>query len=250
MKILLTNDDGVFSKGIEVLFLALSEEHEVTIVAPETEQSAVGHAITWLDPLRVNMVNRNGKFFGYALKGTPADCVKIAISELIDPPPGIVVSGINLGANVGVNVIYSGTVSAATEAAVLGIPSIAVSIDSFTPVSFSAATGFIPKLVAMVGKEGLPPGVCLNVNIPDLPADKICGVRVTRQGNLKCLEKYDRRVDPRNHVYYWLTNESIQQDEDPGADSHALALGYISVTPIHHDLTNYPMLKRLREWGL
>ena len=249
MKILLTNDDGVFSKGIEALFLALSVEHEVTIVAPETEQSAVGHAITWLDPLRVNMVNRNGHFFGYALKGTPADCVKIAISELMDPPPGIVVSGINLGANVGVNVIYSGTVSAATEAAVLGIPSIAVSIDSFKPASFSAATEFIPKLVALVGKEGLPPGVCLNVNIPDLPTDKICGVRVTRQGTLKCLEKYDRRIDPRNHVYYWLTNESVQQDEDPYADSRALALGYISVTPIHHDLTNYPMLKKLREWG-
>jgi len=250
MKILLTNDDGVFSKGIEALFQALSVEHEVTIVAPETEQSAVGHAITWLDPLRVNTVNRNGNFFGYALKGTPADCVKIAISELLDSPPGIVVSGINLGANVGVNVIYSGTVSAATEAAVLGIPSIAVSIDSFMPASFSAAAEFIPKLVALVGKEGLPPGVCLNVNIPDLPAGKIRGVSVTRQGNLKCIERYDRRIDPRSHVYYWLTNTSVQQDENSDADSHALALGYISVTPIHHDLTDYPMIDKLRQWCL
>jgi len=250
MKILLTNDDGVFAKGIETLYLALSEEHEVTVVAPETEQSAVGHAITWLDPLRLNMVNRNGHFFGYALKGTPADCVKIAITELMDPPPDIVVSGINLGANVGVNVIYSGTVSAATEAAVLGIPSIAVSIDSFKPVDFNAFTGFIQKLVALVGIQGLPPGVCLNVNIPDLPADKIRGVRVTRQGNLKCLERYDRRIDPRNHVYYWLTNTSVQKDENPDSDSCALADGYISVTPIHHDLTNYPMLEKLRQWRL
>jgi 5'-nucleotidase len=250
MKILLTNDDGVFAKGIETLYLALAQDHEVTVVAPETEQSAVGHAITWLDPLRLNMVNRNGHFFGYALKGTPADCVKIAITELMDPPPQIVVSGINLGANVGVNVIYSGTVSAATEAAVLGIPSIAVSIDSFRPAGFSAATGFIVKLVAMVGEEGLPPGVCLNVNVPDLPADKIRGVRVTRQGNLKCLERYDRRVDPRNHVYYWLTNTSVQQDENPDSDSCALAEGYISVTPIHHDLTNYPMIDKLRQWRL
>ncbi len=250
MKILLTNDDGIFSKGIETLYLALYVEHDVTVVAPETEQSAVGHAITWLDPLRVNVVKRNGHFFGHALKGTPADCVKIAVSELMDPPPDIVVSGINLGANVGVNVIYSGTVSAATEAAVLGIPSIAVSIDSFMPLSFSAATEFVPKLVALVGKQGLPPGVCLNVNIPDLPGDKIRGVRITRQGSLKCLEKYDRRIDPRNHVYYWLINESIQQDEDPDADSCALALGYISVTPIQHDLTNYPMLERLRQWRL
>ena len=249
MKILLTNDDGVFAKGIETLYMALSMEHEVTVVAPETEQSAVGHAITWLEPLRVNMVNRNGHFFGHALKGTPADCVKIAVAELMDPPPEIVVSGINLGANVGVNVIYSGTVSAATEAAVLGIPSIAVSIDSFAPVSFSAATEFIPKLVALVGRKGLPPGVCLNVNIPDLPAEKILGVRVTRQGNLKCLERYDRRIDPRNHVYYWLTNTSIQEDDDPDADSGALAMGYISVTPIHHDLTNYSMLENLRQWS-
>ncbi len=250
MKILLTNDDGVYSKGIEALYLALSEEHEVTVVAPETEQSAVGHAITWVSPLRIKTVNRNGHYFGYALNGTPADCVKIAVNELMDPPPEIVVSGINLGANVGVNVIYSGTVSAATEAAVLGVPSIAVSIDSFTPLTFSGATEFIPKLVIMVGKEGLPRGVCLNVNVPDLPAAQIRGIRVTRQGNLKCIEKYDRRIDPRNNVYYWLANESIQQDESPDADSCALAKGYISVTPIHHDLTNYPMLEKLSGWRL
>ena len=158
MKILLTNDDGVFAKGIETLFTALSVDHEVTVVAPETEQSAVGHAITWLEPLRVNMVNRNGHFFGYALKGTPADCVKIAITELMDAPPEIVVSGINLGANVGVNVIYSGTVSAATEAAVLGIPSIAVSVDSFQPIDFNASAQFIQKLVPQVGRGGCRPG--------------------------------------------------------------------------------------------
>jgi 5'-nucleotidase len=250
MKILLTNDDGVFAKGIETLYTALSADHEVTVVAPETEQSAVGHAITWLEPLRVNMVNRNGHFFGYALKGTPADCVKIAIAELMNPPPEIVVSGINLGANVGVNVIYSGTVSAATEAAVFGVPSIAVSVDSFQPVDFSACADFVKKLVPIVGKQGLPPGICLNVNIPNLPAEKIRGVRVTRQGNLRCLERYDRRIDPRNHVYYWLTNTSVQQDENPESDSHALMEGYISVTPIHHDLTNYPMLEKLRLWQL
>ena len=246
----MTNDDGIFSKGIEALFHALCVGHDVTVVAPETEQSAVGHAITFLEPLRVNMVNRNGRFFGYALRGTPADCVKIAVSELMDPPPDMVVSGINLGANVGVDVIYSGTVSAATEAAVLGIPSIAVSIDSFAADSFSGATEFIPKLVALTAKEGLPPGVCLNVNVPNLPAEKIRGVRITRQSHQRYVEKYDRRIDPRNHVYYWLTNESIVRDEDPGGDSCAIASGYISVTPIHHDLTSYPALERLKAWGL
>lgn len=248
MKLLLTNDDGIFSKGIETLFHALCVEHEVTVVAPEAEQSAIGHAITILEPLRVNMVNRNGQFFGYALKGTPADCVKIAVSELMDPAPEIVVSGINLGANVGVDVIYSGTVSAATEAAVLDIPSIAVSIDSFAPASLSAAAEFIPKLVALAVKEGLPRGVCLNVNVPNLPAEKIRGVRITRQGTQRYLEKYDRRIDPRNHVYYWLANESVARDDDPESDSCALAEGYISVTPIHHDLTSYASLEKLREW--
>ncbi|MEM5788426.1 MAG: 5'/3'-nucleotidase SurE, partial [Syntrophobacteraceae bacterium] len=173
MKILLTNDDGIFAKGIEAIYLALAADHDVTVVAPETEQSAVGHAITWLDPLRVKPVNRNGTFFGYALSGTPADCVKIAINELLIPRPQMVISGINLGANVGVNVIYSGTVSAATEGAVLGIPSIAVSFDSFTPSDFSAATEFIPRLVDLVDRHGLPPGISLNVNIPDLPAAEV-----------------------------------------------------------------------------
>ncbi len=250
MRILLTNDDGIYAKGIEVLYTALSKEHEVTVVAPETEQSAVGHAITWLNPLRVNLVNRNGSFFGYALTGTPADCVKIAINELLDQIPHLVVSGINLGANVGVNVIYSGTVSAATEGAVLGIPSIAVSIDAFEPTDFSAAEKFIPKLVNMVGERSLPPGVSLNVNIPNLSAPEVRGVRVTHQGRMKSLERYDRRIDPRNHIYYWLCNSLIEKDADPSADSSALADGFISVTPIQHDLTSYPMLDGLKGWDL
>ncbi|MCE5336217.1 MAG: 5'/3'-nucleotidase SurE [Desulfobacteraceae bacterium] len=250
MRILLTNDDGIFAKGIETLHAALAGSHEVTVIAPETEQSAVGHAITWLNPLRVNAVNRNGHFFGYALTGTPADCVKIAVTELMNPPPQMVVSGINLGANVGVNLIYSGTVSAATEATVLGIPAIAVSMDAFSPTDFTAATEIVPRLVEMVAREGLPPGVCLNVNIPDLPADEVRGIKFTRQGNRKCIEKYDRRCDPRNHLYYWLTNSEIRLDEDPEADSSVLAAGYVSVTPIHHDLTNYPMLQKLKGWRL
>ncbi len=249
MRILLTNDDGIFAKGIETLYLALFRENDITVIAPETEQSAVGHAITWLDPLRINAVNRNGDFFGYALRGTPADCVKIGVNELMNPPPDMVISGINLGANVGVNVIYSGTVSAATEAAVLGIPAIAFSMDSFNPGDLSAATTCVPRIVAQVAKHGLPPGLCLNVNIPCLPADEIRGIRITRQGSMKCLERYDRRIDPRNHLYYWLLNSAIQPDDDPDADSAALAEGYISITPIHHDLTNYPMLQRLREWS-
>ncbi len=250
MKILLTNDDGIFSKGIEALFLALSVEHEVMVVAPETEQSAVGHAITFLNPLRLKQVKRNGTLFGYALDGTPADCVKIALAQLIEPPPQVVVSGINLGANVGVNVIYSGTVSAATEAAVLGVPSVAVSIDSFDTLDFSAATQFISKLLRHMEKEPFPPGVSLNVNVPDVPADQVKGVRITHQGTLRCVESYDRRVDPRNNEYYWLCNSAILEDRDPDSDSKAIAEHYISVTPIHHNLTHHPSLEVLRKWDI
>jgi 5'-nucleotidase len=250
MRVLLTNDDGIYAKGIESLYIALSRDHAVTVVAPETEQSAVGHAITWLDPLRITPVNRNGHFFGHALNGTPADCIKIAIAELLPSPPDVVVSGINMGANVGVNVIYSGTVSAATEAAILGIPAVAVSIDSFSPRDFSSATEFIPRLLKAIEKEGMPPGVCLNVNVPDVPAEEVNGIRITHQGSMKCVEKYDRRVDPRSHVYYWLCNSAIQPDLDPSADSSALAGKYISITPIHHDLTHYGMIDVLKKWEI
>jgi 5'-nucleotidase len=248
MRILLTNDDGIYSKGIEALYFALAEDHDVTVVAPETEQSAVGHAITWLDPLRVDKVNRNGSFFGYALSGTPADCVKIAVTELMIPPPQVVVSGINLGANVGVNVIYSGTVSAATEAAVLGVPSVAVSIDSFKPDDFSAVSEFIPRLLKIIERDGLPEGMSLNVNVPNLAARDIQGVRITHQGKKKHLERYDRRLDPRGHAYYWLCNSTFTQDTDPLSDSLALEEGYISVTPIQYDLTRHEMLDKLKQW--
>ncbi len=250
MRVLITNDDGIFAKGIETLYLVLKKQHEVTVVAPETEQSAVGHAITMIDPLRVKAVNRNGSFFGYALNGTPADCVKLAVTELVKPVPQLVVSGINLGANIGVNVIYSGTVSAATEGTLLGIPSIAVSLDSFEGDHFRTAAGFILELIKQVEEFGLPPGVLLNVNVPNIPADEVRGVRVTRQGEAKFLDHYDRRVDPRNHVYYWLCGSIQGADPDTDTDAYAVAANYISVTPIHYDLTHYPMLETLKGWPL
>jgi 5'-nucleotidase len=250
MRVLLTNDDGIFAKGIETLYLALQNEHDVTVVAPETEQSAVGHAITMIDPLRVKAVNRNGTFFGYALNGTPADCVKLAITELLKPPPEIVVSGINMGANVGVNVIYSGTVSAATEGTLLGIPSIAVSLDAFESNNFEPAAAFILQLIQLVERFALPPGVLLNVNVPNINEEQIRGVRITRQGEAKFLDHYDRRVDPRNHVYYWLCGSIQSADPETDTDAFAIAGNYISVTPIHYDLTNYAMLEALKQWPL
>ena len=250
MRILLTNDDGIWAKGIEALFEALSGDHEVTVVAPETEQSAVGHAITFLEPLKVKPVKRNGRFFGYALNGTPADYVKLAVRELIKPEPELVVSGINLGANVGVNVIYSGTVSAATEGAVLGLTALAVSIDAFQPRDFRAATAVVLELIAKIERYGLPPGVSLNVNVPDLPPELVRGCRVTHQGDLKFFESYDRRIDPRQNVYYWLTGSAPLPDQDPGCDGDVLARHYISITPVRYDLTAYAALDALKTWGL
>ena len=249
MKILLTNDDGIYSKGIEVLHKHLSKDHEVAVVAPETEQSAVGHAITLTDPLLVKSVNRNGIFFGYAVKGTPADCVKLAINELVEQQPDLVVSGINLGANVGINVIYSGTVSAATEGAILGVPSIAISINTFKDANFEPAARFARLLAKQVNKYGLPLHTSLNVNVPAIPENEIKGVRVTRQGVTRFVESFDRRVDPRENVYYWQCGSTPSLQEDDDTDACALARNYISITPIHHDLTNYDFLRSLRSWS-
>ncbi len=250
MRILLTNDDGIFAKGIEALHEALSRYHDVYVIAPETERSAVGHAITFLDPLLVKPVKRNGAFFGYACTGTPADCVKLGICELMRPLPDVVVSGINLGANVGINVLYSGTVSAATEGAILGFPAIAVSIDSFEPQDFSGATGAVLHLLSIIENRGLPRGVCLNVNVPNLSSKDIRGMRITHQGRLIYQENYERRIDPRNRVYYWLTGSVQEVENSPDADVQALADGYISITPIQHDLTHHAMLAELKRWGL
>ena len=250
MRILLTNDDGIYAKGIEALYEALKKEHDVFVVAPETEQSAVGHAITFLDPLRVKPVKRNGAFFGHACSGTPADCVKLAVRELMRPLPDVVVSGINLGANVGINVLYSGTVSAATEGAILGFPAVAVSIDSFQPTDFRAATDAVMEILEHIRIHGLPKGVSLNVNVPNIPPEKVQGIRITHQGKLTYQENYDRRVDPRNRVYYWLTGSVVATENRPDADVQALRDHYVSVTPIQHDLTHYPMLEELRSWGL
>jgi 5'-nucleotidase len=243
MRILLTNDDGIYAKGIEALHEHLSKDHDVVVVAPETEQSAVGHAITLTDPLRVKSINRNGAFFGYAVKGTPADCVKLAINELVELAPDLVVSGINLGANVGINVIYSGTVSAATEGTILGVPAIAFSINSFRDPDFEPAARFARLLVRQVGEHGLPPHTSLNVNVPAIPESKIKGVRVTRQGITRFVEKFDRRVDPRENVYYWQCGSTPPLDEDGNTDASALANDCISITPIQHDLTNYDFLE-------
>lgn len=250
MKILLTNDDGIYAPGLFSLHEALRGEHEVHIVAPESEMSAVGHAITLTSPIRVQGVRKNGHFFGYAVKGTPADCVKIAVQELLDVPPDVVLSGINVGANVGVNILYSGTVSAATEGAFLGIRSAAISLAALTAPDFRFAAAFSKEIIRFMVASDLSDGTALNVNIPGCPAEQIRGVVLARQGTSRFEERFDRRNDPRGNVYYWLTGETFIENGNPSNDSVALKQNYITITPIHYDLTCDKELERLQGFPL
>lgn len=248
MRFLLTNDDGIYAHGLSVLYKELSKTAECLIVAPETEQSAVGHAITLSRPLMVRRAKKNGSFLGYAITGTPADCVKLGISELSDKPVDLVVSGINLGANVGINVIYSGTVSAATEGAILGIPSLAISLDTLEDADFSFAAGFAGKMAQFMVKNNLHKNIALNVNIPAIPEDEIKGIAVTRQGKTRFVESFERRVTPRNNIYYWLAGGTrLSELEEADSDACALSRKMISITPICYDITRYDALADVRK---
>lgn len=250
MHFLLTNDDGIYARGLSSLKKELSRDGECLIVAPEREQSAVGHAITLSRPLMVKKIRKNGKFFGYAVAGTPADCVKIAIKELTDKPLDLVISGINLGPNVGIDVIYSGTVSAATEAAILGVPSLAISLNTRSDAAdFSFAAKFVRNLVLfMLRHRSLLKGTPLNVNIPAVPKEQIKGVVVTRQGSAQMIETFERRVDPRENIYYWLAGESFTNSEEAtDTDTAALKNGMITITPIRYDLTRYDVMDDLNK---
>lgn len=249
MRLLLTNDDGIYAEGLRALHMELSRDAECLIVAPEAEQSAVGHAITLSRPLMVRRARRNGQYFGYAVAGTPADCVKLGIKELSAQPFDLVVSGINRGANVGINVIYSGTVSAATEGAILGVPSIALSLDSHSEnADFSVAARFARRLVAFIGKSPEIRNMALNVNIPSLPESEIRGIAVTRQGSARLVEAFEKRTDPREHTYYWLAGETLlSEGEDTASDAISLKKGLISITPIQYDLTRHDLIAHLEK---
>lgn len=243
--ILLTNDDGIHAEGLRYLKSAAEKIGRASIVAPENEQSAVGHSITLYDPIKAHEVTKNGAFYGYGIGGTPADSVKLALYSLLPRTPDLVISGINNGANLGINVLYSGTVSAATEAAILGVPAMAVSFDRKKDPEFEWALPHVQVIAKWVLKTGLPPGVALNVNIPALPPEAVSGYRLTRQGLTKFRESFEQREDPRGNRYYWLSGEISTDETDEEIDVTALRQGYVSVTPLFYDLTAHTYRKDL-----
>lgn len=249
MRILLTNDDGILAEGLTALFEELKDDFEVSVVAPETEMSAVGHAITLSNPLRVNKFRRNGTFLGYGISGTPADCIKIALQEILEHRPDIIISGINPGSNVGINILYSGTASAATEGAFLGIPSIAISLNTKIKPDFAFAAKFSRRIIQFINENGLRKGTALNVNIPALPEKKIKGISFTTQDLVLQRDKYERRKDPRGNVYYWLAKETPIEESVPNTDLRALKEGWITITPITFDLTDFKEAERLSSVG-
>lgn len=250
MKVLLTNDDGIHAPGLWALYHRFAEHHDVTVVAPDRERSAVGHGITLHQPLRAARVALNGGCEGYAVNGTPADCIKLGIVEILQKRPDVVVAGINVGANVGANLNYSGTVAAAKEAALCGTAGIAASIEGPKADHCEDAAMFIARLSETVYKNGLPFGTFLNVNMPNRPLKEIAGVRFSRQGVVLLNEYVEKRLDPRNRAYYWQGRDMQSFEDDPETDGSALRQNYISITPVTCDMTDYRVLEIIKDWDL
>ena len=250
LRILVSNDDGIDAPGLYALVQEVKRVADVTVVAPDKQQSAVGHAITVNYPLRAVPYRKNDEFFGYAVEGTPADAVKLGVRFLMKSPPDLILSGINHGSNTAINIIYSGTVSAATEGTILGIPSIAVSLTTYEEADFSYAAGFAVRLALLVAKNGLPEGTLLNVNVPAVPASDVRGVIVTKQGTSKWDDTFDVRRDPANREYFWLTGKMLVTDTDTDSDLLAVRNKYVSITPIRYDLTDWKTRKVMESWEI
>jgi len=245
MKILLTNDDGYNAPGILALYETLKLHHEVILIAPDREKSAVGHGITLNEPMRIETINLNSGDEVYAISGTPADCIKLGLFELCTTPPDLVISGINPGSNTGVNINYSGTVAAAREAAFNGILSMAVSIfRTENTIDFQGMSQFIAQLVSKIHDYRLPPGTFLNINAPSIQIDDVKGIKITRQASNNISKHFEKRTDPKNRSYFWYGNiDRVNGEAD--TDVEALSQNYISITPIQCDITDYKTMAEL-----
>lgn len=253
IRVLVTNDDGIHAPGIFALKKALDRAgFAVTVCAPDRPRSASGHSITLHKPLRMKQVALEDGTLGHAASGTPADCVTLGVLDVLHNEVDLVVSGINHGPNLGWDVTYSGTVSAAMEAVIIGIPAIAVSVASYADaLHWDAAANFVAdRLAPLVARQGLPPATLLNVNAPDLPEAEVKGARITTQGDRQYVDRVEKRQDPLGRPYYWLGGRIHDKEAAAGTDVRAVGDGYISVTPIHLDLTAHAFLRDLRGWGL
>ena len=244
MRILLSNDDGYFAPGLFALYEALRDLAEIVVVAPEQNRSGASNSLTLDRPLSLRTA-ANGFYF---VNGTPTDCVHLAVTGMLDPLPDMIVSGINLGANMGDDTIYSGTVAAATEGFLLGIPSIAVSLTSFEGKHFSTAGRVARELVERFIRNPMHDPVLLNVNVPDVPHDQLAGMEVTRLGKRHKAEPVFRMQSPRRETVYWIGAAGGAQDAGPGTDFNAVERGAVSVTPLQIDLTHVAQLPAIRNW--
>lgn len=259
MKLLISNDDGIFAPGVRSLANGLAAAgHDVSVVCPDRERSATGHGLTLHQPIRAEIIESvfHPSIKAWACSGTPSDCVKLAIWALLDSPPELVVSGINQGANLGTDILYSGTVSAAMEGVIERIPSIAISLTSFTSKDFQPGVAFAQSLVAQLANDPLPELMLLNVNIPAVKLEEIAGVVLTRQGVRRYIDVFEKRVDPRGKTYYWLAGELLEEVEpeqglhlpqDTPTDVEAIGHNYITVTPLQYNLTYASGLNQLRK---
>jgi len=247
MRILCTNDDGYLATGLSVLAKAARELGDVRVVAPDREQSASSHSLTMRLPLRAQRVDDGV----YRVDGTPTDCVALAVGELLDWRPDFVLSGVNHGANMGEDVLYSGTVAGAMEATILGIPAVAI---SYIGSESDRIPGFLPVLTRLisriVSRNDFPAETLLNVNLPDIPPEEVRGVRVTALARRVYTDSITRATDPRGRPYYWIGGGGVEWSGAEGTDFHAVDNGYVSVTPLHLDLTNHALLSDVEEWGL
>ncbi|HEY9870399.1 MAG TPA: 5'/3'-nucleotidase SurE [Candidatus Obscuribacterales bacterium] len=251
MRILVSNDDGIYARGIRVLAHRLSRDadNEVFVVAPDRERSATGHALTLHKPIRVEEIEYEGAVKGaWWTTGTPSDCVKFAVQGLLDQPPDIVISGINSGPNLGTEILYSGTVSAAMEGAILSIPGIAVSLVGRHGKHYEVAAEFVARLIKVLPWSWLPRRILLNINVPNLPAASIKGVAFTELGLREYKDHYEKRLDPRGKTYYWLAGEAVEEGETEDSDVRAVNNQKISITPVTFNMTDRQTLSQLSQW--
>lgn len=245
MKILISNDDSVFAKGIKVLYKKLNQEHDCTVVAPDRNCSGNSNALSLQSPLRIQQIE--GGF--YKVNGTPSDCVHLAVNRFLDEDPELVVSGINHGANLGDDVVYSGTVAAATEGRYMGLPAIAVSlVQKEGGQFFETAAQIVLDIINHLNEHPLPADQILNINVPDIPYEKLKGIQVTRQGRRHRSESMVKAKDPFGKEIYWYGAVGQEQDAGPGTDFYAIANGYCSVTPLSVDMTAYQSLDNMKDW--